>query len=37
MHYTTRRFWQCYDALPESIQNIADKSYQLLKTGTGIV
>ena len=32
MHYTTRRFWQCYDALPESIHNIADQSYQLLKT-----
>jgi hypothetical protein len=35
MHYTTRRFWQCYDALPESIQNIADQSYQLLKTNPG--
>jgi hypothetical protein len=35
MHYTTRRFWQCYDALPESIQNIANQSYQLLKTNPG--
>jgi hypothetical protein len=32
MHYTTRRFWQCYNALPKNIQNIADQSYQLLKT-----
>lgn len=32
MHYTTRRFWQCYDALPENVQRIADQSYELLKT-----
>ena len=32
MHYTTRRFWQCYNALPKNIQNIPDQSYQLLKT-----
>lgn len=31
MHYTTRRFWQCYGALPESVQRIADQSYELLK------
>lgn len=31
MHYTTRRFWQCYNALPESVQKSADESYKLLK------
>jgi hypothetical protein len=32
MHYATRRFWQCYDALPESVQRTADRCYELLKT-----
>lgn len=31
MHYATRRFWQCYDALPESAQRTADECYELLK------
>lgn len=31
MHYTTRRFWQGYDALPESVQRNADQCYELLK------
>ncbi len=31
MHYTTKRFWKCYDALPETIQQIADQNYTLLK------
>lgn len=31
MHFTTRRFWQCYDSLPESIQQVADENYELLK------
>ncbi|WP_013321358.1 hypothetical protein [Gloeothece verrucosa] len=31
MHYTTRRFWQCYNALPESVQETANQSYELLK------
>ena len=30
-HSTTKRFWDCYAALPEDIQNLADKSYELLK------
>lgn len=34
MHYTTRRFWKCYGALPESIQNIANQSYELLRTNS---
>jgi hypothetical protein len=25
MHYTTQRFWKCYDALPESVQRNADQ------------
>jgi hypothetical protein len=31
MHYTTKRFWKCYDALPAAIQQIADQNYELLK------
>lgn len=32
MHYTTRRFWKCYDALPQNVQQTADQCYKLLKT-----
>ncbi len=32
MHYTTQRFWKCYDALPEVVQRVADQNYELLKT-----
>ena len=31
MHYTTRRFWQCYHALPQEVQKTADQCYDLLK------
>ncbi|BAU05685.1 hypothetical protein [Fischerella sp. NIES-3754] len=31
MHYTTRRFWKCYNTLPENAQKTADQSYELLK------
>jgi hypothetical protein len=31
MHYATQRFWKCYDALPESVQDNADECYKLLK------
>ena len=31
MHYTTRRFWQYYETLPENVQRTADQCYQLLK------
>lgn len=31
MHYTTRRFWKCYDGLPKTVQQIADQCYELLK------
>lgn len=30
MHHTTRRFWKCYEALPESVQNTAVQCYGLL-------
>jgi hypothetical protein len=32
MHYTTRRFWRCYEDLPENVRRIADQCYKLLKT-----
>lgn len=31
MHYTTLRFWECYNLLPESVQQTADQCYELLK------
>ncbi len=31
MHYTTKRFWKCYDALPVAIQQVAAQNYELLK------
>ena len=30
-HLATPRFWECYRALPNSIQNLADKNFNLLK------
>jgi hypothetical protein len=35
MHFASRRFWDCYDALPESIRNLADKNFELLKENSG--
>jgi hypothetical protein len=32
MHYTSRRFWECYDTLPETVQRTADQCYELLKS-----
>ncbi|HAT12789.1 MAG TPA: hypothetical protein DCS91_03570 [Microcoleaceae bacterium UBA11344] len=31
MHYTTRKFWDCYNALPSTVQATADQCYELLK------
>ena len=31
MHRTTTRFWKCYENLPEPIQQIAKKNFELLK------
>jgi hypothetical protein len=30
-HFATPAFWACYERLPTSIQNRADKNYALLK------
>ena len=30
-HMTLPRFWQLYEALPEDVQKLADKNYELLK------
>ena len=32
MHYTTQKFWKCYDNLPLKVQRTADRAYELLKT-----
>lgn len=31
MHRTTARFWTCFNALPEHVQQLARKNYNLLK------
>ena len=31
-HFASSSFWEAYDNLPKSVQNIADKNYELLKT-----
>ena len=31
MHRATTRFWSCFDALPESVQELARKNFELLK------
>ena len=31
MHKTTARFWSCFDKLPQSVQKLARKNYELLK------
>jgi len=30
-HFTTPRFWKAYDALPDEVQKLADKNFELLK------
>ena len=30
-HRATRRFWNCYEKLPDEVQRLADKSFELLK------
>lgn len=32
MHRTTTRFWKCFANLPEPVQDVAKKSFELLKT-----
>ena len=31
-HRATPRFWRCYEGLPQNVQQLADRSYALLKT-----
>jgi hypothetical protein len=31
MHRSTDQFWERYDALPNDIQELADKNFQILK------
>lgn len=31
MHRTSERFWRCFDNLPENIQKLAKKNFELLK------
>lgn len=31
MHRTTPRFWECFEDLPDPIQNLARKNFELLK------
>ncbi|MEI8186748.1 MAG: hypothetical protein WCG19_08625 [Chlorobiaceae bacterium] len=31
-HYASSRFWNCYRVLPESIQELANENYQLLRS-----
>ena len=31
MHRTTNRFWKCFENLPESVQNVSKRNFNLLK------
>jgi hypothetical protein len=31
-HFTNEDFWRCYAALPQSVQDLADKNFGLLKS-----
>ena len=32
MHRTTNRFWKCFENLPDPVQELARKNFELLKT-----
>ncbi len=32
MHRTTPQFWKCFDELPASVQSVAKKNFELLKS-----
>ena len=34
-HFTVPSFWECYDKLPATIREHADKNYELLKENPG--
>ena len=31
MHRATNRFWKCFEKLPEAIQDLSNRNFQLLK------
>ena len=31
-HFASPSFWECYDSLPEAIQRLANKNFELLKS-----
>ncbi|NMC97812.1 MAG: hypothetical protein GYA70_10100 [Deltaproteobacteria bacterium] len=31
-HFASSHFWECYEKLPLTIKNLADKSFEILKT-----
>jgi hypothetical protein len=31
IHHAAPSFWRCYDALPDAVRAIADRSFELLK------
>jgi hypothetical protein len=31
-HFANPSFWSCYEKLPSSVQELADKNFELLKT-----
>jgi hypothetical protein len=33
-HFTSPAFWECYMQLPNSIQELADRNYELLKSNS---
>ena len=33
-HFASPSFWTCYNALPDSVQKLADKNFTLLKADT---
>jgi hypothetical protein len=30
-HFTSRRFWDCFNSLPKRVQSLATENYELLK------
>jgi len=34
-HFTSPRFWKCYHALPQKIQELADKNFRILQKTPG--
>lgn len=31
-HHASRRFWECFEALPASVRSLADRNFELLKS-----